>query len=138
MEHIVVLPRKPLESILGGIKKIETIFTKDEKHPYNAVNVNDTIYLRAHGGYAIAKANAVKVENFDNLTPKRVVELLEAYKKEIAPTTDMYETKIYSKYATFVWLDDVQEIRPFAINEKIFGPNKYWLTVDDIEKIKTK
>jgi hypothetical protein len=138
MEHIVVLPRKPLESILGGVKTIETIFTKDNQPPYKAVNVNDTIYLRAHGGYAVAKANAVKVENFDNLTPRKVVELLETYKNEIAPTTDMYETKIYSKYATFVWLEDVQEIRPFRINEKAFGANKYWLTVDNIEKIKTK
>lgn len=133
-----MLPRRSLENILGGLKKIETIFTKDPQPSYKVVNVNDTIYLRAYGGYAVAKANAARVENFDNLTPKKVVELLNEYKNEIAPTTDMYETKIYSKFATFVWLDDIQEIRPFSVNEKMFELNKYWLTVDDIEKIKTK
>lgn len=138
MEHIVVLSKKPLDKILGGIKTIETIFSKDNQPPYKAVSVDDTIYLRASGGYAIAKANAAKVENFDNLTPKKITELLETYKNEIAPTADMYESKIYSKYATFVWLEDVQEIHPFSINERAVSSNRYWLTVDDIEKIKTK
>lgn len=131
-----MLPKKPLENILGGTKKVETIFTKENRPPYNCVKVDDTIYIRVSGGYAIAKAKATKVENFENLTPDKVIQLLEAYKTEISPTKDMYETKIYSKYASFVWLDDVQEIPPFSVDNRY--SNNYLLSVDSIEKIRRK
>jgi len=136
MEHVVEMNKETLESVLKGNKIIETRFAQEKRPPYSCVHEDDTIYLKMKGGYTVAKANVSKVEEFQDLTPKEAEGLLNLYRDEIKPTTRMFDKDIYSRYATFIWMENVQEIRPFGIMN-MGNHNPSWMMVEDINKVKT-
>lgn len=135
MDHVAELTREPLEKIIKGERKVEPIFNREAKPPFNSVDVDDTVYFKMKDGFAIAKAKVSKVEHFKDLTPERAQEILEEHKEEISPTDFMYEREIYYKYATLIWLDKLYEIRPFRVKKDANNPSK-WSMVDDINKIR--
>jgi ASC-1-like (ASCH) protein len=135
MDHIVELRRDQITMILRGQKSIEPKFMKEDKPPYNAVSEDDTIYFQLKDGYAVAKANVSKVENFDNLTPDKVVSLIEENKEALCPNERLVEKACKSSYGTFVWLNQLQEIRPFRVKKKQ-DEDTNWMIVEDVNKIR--
>ena len=135
MDHVAELTREPLEKIIKGVRVIEPIFCREEKHPFGEISVDDTVYFKMKDGFAIAKAKVSKVESYDNLTPEKATEIIEEHKEDISPTDIMFEREIYYKYATLVWLDKLYEIRPFRIKKEPENRNN-WCIVEDIDKIR--
>ena len=88
-------------------------------------------------GFAIAKAKVGKVENYKDLTPKKATEILEEHKEEISPTNIMFERDIYYRYATFIWLEKLYEIRPFRVKKDNNNPTK-WCMTEDVNKIRER
>jgi hypothetical protein len=133
MDHVTELHEGPLESILRGDKTIETRFFRNGSDPlvFDNIHVDDTLYLKLKGGYTVAKANVSKVEILHDLTPDRVTELLDEHKGEILPTERMYEGDIYSNKAMLVWMENLQEIKPFRLKDGLVTSNG-WIMVDDI------
>lgn len=136
MDHIVELKRDQITMILRGQKSIEPKFMKEEEPPYNSVTEDDTIYFQVKDGFAVAKANVSKVENYCNLTPDKVINLIEENKAELCPNDRLVEKACKSKYGTFVWLNQLQEIRPFRV-KKSNDTSTNWLIVEDVNKIRT-
>lgn len=135
MDHIVELGKDQITMLLRGSKTIEPKFMKEKMPPYESINEDDTIYFQVKDGYAVAKANVSKVENYCNLTPDRVVGLIEDNKEQLCPTERMVEKASKSKFGTFVWLNQLQEIRPFRI-KRDYGTTTNWMIVDDVNKIR--
>ena len=135
MDHVAELSRGPLEKIIKGERIIEPVFTREDKPPFNRVNVDDTVYFKIKDGFAIAKAKVKKVENFKNLTPEKATEIIEEHKEEISPTNILFERDIYYKYATLIWFEKLYEIRPFRIKKNMANPSN-WCMVEDINKIR--
>ncbi|UCH89616.1 MAG: ASCH domain-containing protein [Thermoplasmata archaeon] len=136
MDHIVELRKDQITMLLSGSKTIEPKFMREKLPPYDCIHEDDTIYFKVKDGYAVAKANVTKVENYCNLTPDKVVELINDNKEELCPTEQLVEKAVKSKFGTFVWLNHLQEIRPFRIKHGSNGITN-WTIVDDVNKIRT-
>ena len=135
MDYIVELGKDQITKLLTGSKKIEPKFMKEKLPPYDCINEEDTIYFKVKDGYAIAKASVNKVENYSNLTPERVIDLINLNKEELCPTDNLMEKAVKSKYGTFVWLNQLQEIRPFRVKRPVKETTN-WTSVDDVNKIR--
>ena len=129
------LGKDQITMLLRGSKKIEPKFMKEKMPPYESIHEEDTIYFQVKDGYAVAKASVSKVENYCNLTPDKVIKLIEENKEALCPNDRLMEKAVKSKYGTFVWLNQLQEIRPFRIKKDRDTTN--WMSVDDVNKIRT-
>lgn len=135
-DHIAELGRTAIGMILSGKRKVAPVFMKRPSAPFNVVQENDTVYLRSSDGYAVAKAIIKKVENYGDLTPEKAEELINKYRGEIQPDDMMMSKDIYSKYATLLWLDNVQEIPPFRVIIPPKISTRKWITVSDIGSVR--
>jgi hypothetical protein len=135
MDHIVEHGRDQITKLLTGAIKIEPKFMKDKLPPYDCINEDDTIYFKVKDGYAVAKAHVTKVENYCDLNPTRVMELINENKDSLCPTERMVEKAIKSNYGTFVWLNQLQEIRPFRLKHATKDTTN-WMIVDDVNKLR--
>ena len=135
-DHIAELGRNAIGMILSGKRKITPVFLKKPLAPFKSVNENDVVYLRSVDGYAVAKAIIKRVEHYENLTPEKAEEIINKYRDEIHPDEVMLSNEIYSKYATLIWLDNVQEIPPFRVIMPPNVENTKWITVNDIGKVR--
>lgn len=135
MQHVHELSREPLEKILTGNRKIEPVFTRENRAPFNNVQENDIIYFKLRDGYAVAKATVKKVENYKDLTPEKAKQLIEEHEEEIMPENRMFERDIYFNYATLIWLEKLFEVKPFRIKKRN-GAFSNWTTTEDINLIR--
>lgn len=131
MHHVEKLNRRSLENVLEGKKRIEIVFQKEKTPPFNCIAEEDEIFFQSKDGYAVAKADITKVEEFTDLGQDEVKEMLEKYKAEMMPTEANLERDIYSKFATVFWFENVREIRPFFVNTQQ-GNMRGWLQTKDI------
>jgi len=136
MQHIAEVNRNSIGKILSGKRVVEPIFLKKPESPYNHVKEDDVIYFKSVDGYAIAKAKVSKVEYYSGLEPEKAMEILEKYKEEIKPDELMMAKDIYYPYATLLWLDNVQEIKPFRVLTPPETTNPRWVSVEDITKLR--
>jgi ASC-1-like (ASCH) protein len=135
MDHVAELTREPLEKIIKGKRKIEPVFTREAKPPYDSINVDDTVYFKMKDGFAIAKAKVSKVENYKDLTPEMASDILEQHKEDISPSEMMFERDIYFRFATLIWLEKLYEIKPFRVKKDYNNPT-CWCVIEDINKIR--
>lgn len=118
MEHIAILShRSVLEKILSGQKTIESRFSRLKSLPYGQVQSQDIVYFKLSGGLILGKAVIAKVEEHDNLTPARITELARRYEKELAISEDFLARKLESKYASLLFLEQVEECEPWQYKQ---------------------
>ena len=98
---------------------------------------DDTIYFKDAGELIGVKANVKDVMFFDDLSKDKVMYILKTYGKEICTETLEY-TPYYDKkkYCILIFLQDIQEIKPFDFDKSGFGNGCAWITVKDIYDIK--
>ena len=136
MQHIAELGKRSLGKILSGKRKVEPLFQRKPDLPLRSVIENDVIFLKSTDGYAIAKACVKKVEHFDGLEPDAAMEIIDRYKDDISPDELMMSKDIYSPFATLLWLDNVQEIKPFRVMVPPDTTNPRWISVTDVTKLR--
>lgn len=128
--------------ILSGEKKIESRWYLHKSRPWNKIEADDTLYFKDSGSPIKIESKVEKVLQFENLTPKKVLEILDKYGKDdgiSSSETDKYFQMFKDKkYCILVFLKEVESINPFDIDKKGFGSMSAWITVDNIEKIKKK
>jgi hypothetical protein len=110
MYHLAVLHKIYLDGFLDGTKTIESRFTKVRCAPFGKVNRGDIVYLKLASGPVLAKARVKDVLYFAALTPEQVRKLKEKYQQNYAP--------LNSKYATIIFLEDIQRVKPLRINKR--------------------
>lgn len=128
------------DKILTGEKKIESRWYQNRYRPWNNIENNDIIYFKDSGSPVKLSAKVDHVLQFDNLTPKKVSEILNCYGKDDGisrdKVSDYYKIFKDKKYCMLIFLKDVKSIDPFEIDKTGFGSMSAWITIDDIEKIK--
>lgn len=132
MDHVAIMKKlwKLIPKILSGQKKIESRWAVIRCAPWGKVKVGDTVYFKNSGEPVTIKAIVSKVEQFADLTPPKIKEILEKINGDIAWAKNKH-------YCTLIYLKDVKQIKsPFGVNKKGFGSAAAWLTVPHINKIK--
>ena len=128
--HLVILKKPYLEKILDGRKKVELRLTKTKHHGFGRVFAGDKLFLKESSGPVCATAIVDKVENFENLTPEKILELKQQYNHLIGGGNEYWKSKMDSKFAFLVWLKDVKAIEPVKINKKDW---RAWVVLSERE-----
>ncbi len=136
---------KLLPKILTGEKTIESRWYKTKCEAWGKVKAEDTIYFKDSGEPVSLKANVAKALEFSDLTPPKVKEILEKYGGRIG--LDFFTSQTFKnvgaswnrhkKYCVLIFLKNVRKVKPFNISKTGFGAPCAWLTIKNINQIKT-
>ena len=149
MHHIAILRKSNLKKgdnllgdILAGTKTIESRWYVNRVAPWNKITKGDTVYFKESGEKVTAKASVSKVLQYENLIYEKAKEIIEQYGKKIAPSETEEEWLNWIKennkkrYCILVFLRDVEEIEPFAIDKTGYGSACAWMVMKNIDKVK--
>lgn len=142
MEHLAIMKKSwgLTDKILSGDKKIESRWYVAKCKPWNVVKKGEVVYFKDSGGPVRIKAEVEKVLQFDDLSPKKVKEILDEYgdddgieKEKVPEFFKMFKNK---KYCILIFLKNVREVTPFDIDKTGFGAMSAWITVPKIDSIR--
>ena len=144
MDHIALMKKqwKFLEKIISGEKTIESRWYKNASTPWRRCKKGDFVYFKNSGEPVSAKAEIVNVIHFSELNPKKIKQILNIYgkrigieKKDVLKFLKMFKDK---KYCILVFLKNPKKIKPFEINKAGFGNMAAWITLPNINSIKSQ
>lgn len=110
-KHLAIMNKQTIEAILGGIKTIETRFSKAKIAPFGVVGAGDLVYMKPPGGEIIGQFKVKKVILFDGVISSDIENIFKDFGKEIS-VGDIKEDKKYqkekmdSKYATLIFISE--------------------------------
>ena len=113
--HLVILKRPYLDAILSGRKRIESRFSMTRRYAFGRVLPGDRLFLKVSSGPVCGTATVAGVENFENLTPKRIVDIKARHNLDIIGSDTYWRSKADCKFGFLVWLKDVRAIEPVRI-----------------------
>ena len=116
--HLVILKKSYLDAILSGRKRIESRFTKTRRYAFGRVLPGDKLFLKVSSGPVCAVATVAAVKNFENLTPKQILELKQRYNHYIVGSEEYWRSKMNCRFGFLVWLKDVRAVEPVRIRKK--------------------
>lgn len=142
MQHIAIMKKSwgLIPKILDGRKKIESRWGINKCSPWGKVKAGDAVYFKNSGEPITVVAKVSKIQEFENLNPRKVREILEKYGGDDSISVSSLEGTIRwarnKRYCTLIYLRGSRRIKPFNINKTGFGSAAAWLCVDNINKIK--
>ena len=116
--HLVILKKPYLDMILDGRKRVESRFSKARRSAFGRVLVGDRLFLKVSSGPVCATARVAAVESFEDLTPRKIIELKQRYNRYILGSDEYWRSKRDSKFGFLAWIEDVRQIEPVRINKK--------------------
>lgn len=116
--HLVILQKPYLDAVLAGQKRIESRFTKTKHYAFGHVLPGDKLFLKESSGLVYATATVEAVKNFENLTPKQIIEIKQQYNHYIIGSDEYWRGKSNCRFGFLVWLKDVKSIEPVRIHKK--------------------
>jgi hypothetical protein len=127
--------------ILLREKTIESRWYLKRNNPWKKVKKGDTLYFKNTAEPVILSASVGRVLEFENLTPKKVRNILSIYYRFLGISdrglSDFYALVKNKKYCILVFLKNVKKLKnSFNINKSGFGLRASWISVEDVEKIK--
>lgn len=142
MEHVAIMKKSwgLTKKILTREKTIESRWYKNKSAPWNKIKPGELIYFKDSGNPITLKTTVKKIIQIENLTPKKVKEILNKYakddgitKKEIQKFYKLFKDK---KYCILIFLKNPKKIKPFNINKSGFGIMSAWISIKNVNKIK--
>lgn len=106
-DHVAITLPRYIHLILQGRKTIETRLSRQPIAPYHKITPGDRIYFKASAGPYMATALASEVFFFANLTPARIRTLRQLFNHAVCAEPAYWQNKSTSRYATFIFLDQV-------------------------------
>ena len=135
MLHVAVLLKPYLDAVLDGRKTVECRLTIQPRVPYDAIEPGERIYFKQSSGPYRATAIADHVIFENDLTPKRVKQLQRDYNDLVCGEPRFWKAKRNSRFATFIWLTDVQPIETGPALRPLQGVA--WVKLDETPTWKT-
>lgn len=118
-----------LDLILSGEKTVECRLTVQDRPPFNCIEPGHRLFFKQSSGPYRATATVEHVICESDLTPRRVGELKRDYNELIRGEDSFWAMKRDSRYATLIWLAEVEAtdsgppIRPLQ--------GLAWVTLDE-------
>ena len=129
MIHVAVLLKPYLDLVLAGDKTVECRMTRQARAPYQMIEPGERIYLKQSAGPYRAAAVAEHVLFESDLTPKRLDEIRRDYNSLICGSDEHWQQKKDSRFATLIWLGDVQPIDTGPAIRPLQGAA--WMVLDE-------
>ncbi len=143
MQHLAIMRKNwgLTQKILNGKKKIESRWYKVKYSPWDKIKSGEIVYFKDSGEPVTIKAGVEKVIQIENLTPQKVMKILKEYGEddgiEQNKIQEFYELFKNKNYCMLIFLKNPQKITPFNIDKTGFGAMSAWITIDNIDTIKT-
>jgi hypothetical protein len=140
MDHVVYVDAraKEMEALLSGEKTMILRGAAGRKMPYGRVNPGDTLYLINNNAEGLVKAHGkvVSVANSEKMDRETSVALVEANQDRLRLTPAQFKRWAGKRYLVLIGVEDVEALKPFAIDRSAYGNMDDWLPVGDIGAVK--
>lgn len=140
MDHVVYLDAKAndLEKLLNKSKTMIIRGATGRKLPYGRVFKGDVLYFINNNaeGAVKAKAEVKTVFNSDKMSTEESVSLVKKNLKKLNLSEKQFEKWAGKRYLVLIEINNIQEIKPFAIDKSNYGNMDDWLRVEKIEAVK--
>lgn len=144
MDHLAIMKKSwwLTQRILSGKKTIETRRYKNKYAPRDKIKTGDTIYFKDSGSPVTIQATVSKVEQFADLDKGKIQSILKKYSyadigtKNILP--EILEYTKGKKYCIVIHLSYPKAIVPFEVDKAGYGMMSAWISINDIQRIRTK
>jgi len=115
--HLGIFKEPYLTYMLEGKKTIESRFSKNKIIPYEKIDKNDIVIVKKSGGAVVAFFRVRQVFFFD-LEKSSITEIRKKYEKELYVDESFWIEKKDSRYATLIFIEKIQKLKPFSISKK--------------------
>jgi hypothetical protein len=85
---------------------------------FGRVLPGDKLFLKESSGPVCATAIVASVKNFENLTPKQIIEIKRQYNHLIVGSEKIWLSKANCRFGMLVWLKNVERIEPVRISKR--------------------
>ncbi len=142
MDHLAIMKKsfKLLDKIVSGEKTIESRWYTSKRAPWDKIKPGEWVYFKNSGEPVTVRAKVAEVRQFSDLTPQKVRELSEEYLNAIGMEDEYLDVfvsyYIDKKYCLLIFLESVEQVRPFEIDKSGFGAMAAWISIPDIGCIK--
>jgi ASC-1-like (ASCH) protein len=141
MDHLAIMKKSwgLLPKILSGEKTIESRWYKNKIAPWDKIKKGEAIYFKDSGSPVTASAEVSKVLHISDINPSKVKKILVKYgsRDGIADIKKYYQLFKNKNYCLLIFLKNQKRIKPFNVNKKGFGMMSAWISVENINKIKS-
>jgi ASC-1-like (ASCH) protein len=133
-----------IPKILTGEKTLESRWYQNRYTPWDKIHPGDTVFFKDSSQPVTAKSTVSQVEQFANLNPSKVRQLLNRHVQADGLGIDpkkinhFYQLFKQKRYCLIIHLENPQPVEPFLINKTGFGSQTAWITVKDINQIKIR
>ena len=140
MQHLAIMKKGSgfLEKIISGEKTVESRWYLTRRAPWDKVFPGEIVFFKNSGDFVTTRTKVKKVLQFDNLTHKQIRDILLKFGKELGIEDDeeFFQIVKDKKYCILIFLDDVEQIKPFSVDKTGFGMMNAWICIEDISFIK--
>jgi hypothetical protein len=137
MDHIVCLDAmsKEMENLVNGTKSMIIRGAAERKLPHGRVNVGDILYFVNNNGECEVKARGVvcSVLNCEKLTVEESFETIIQHQDKLQLPDNQFDKVAGKSYLVFVGLEEIEEVKPFRIDNTCFAGMCDWFPVGKIE-----
>ncbi len=122
--HLAILRKPYLDLIVMGLKRLEFRLTRVCQPPFGRAAPGETVYLKQSSGPYRARA-VIEATLFVQLGPHWPLDRLrEQFQPQIQASDQFWEEKAGARYASLIWLTDVEAIGRDEVPADILGLSK--------------
>ena len=115
--HLGIFIEPGLTDIIAGRRTIEARFSKNKSAPYQKINPLDVVIMKKTGGNVVGYFT-VKDVKYLNIGEISMPDIKAAYNSQLCIADELWEMKKDSKYASLIYIDDVNVLKNFAVPKK--------------------
>jgi len=102
--HVAIIDARMAASLLDGRKRVESRFARQRRLPYGRVCPGDRIHFKVSGARIIGHARAIRVREFDDLSPAAMESLRWRYNRAILAPPAYWRARRRCRYGVLIWL----------------------------------
>lgn len=109
MRHVAIVRAPYVDAILAGRKRVEARLSTTRRPPWGVVHAGDALWIREKGGGYRLRCTISRVLHAAIDGPAGVERLRDGFDDLVLGGDAFWAAKHQARYATLIWLDDVEE-----------------------------
>lgn len=120
-QHMAILHKQYLDMVLSGAKSLELRLARVCQPPFGRAVPGEIVWLKQSGGPYRARA-VIEATLFVQLGPHwTLMRLREQFQAEVHAADTFWEEKARARYASLIWLRDVETIERGDVPAAVLG-----------------